>query len=73
MYAVSLSKERYVAEGVAMVRFIRSVAMDSGRPESAIVPERVRNADGLDFDLSYYNFRKIVKYDSESGEVLKIL
>lgn len=73
IYAVSLSKERYVAEGVARVKFIRAVSEDSGRPESAIVPERVRDGDSMDFMHAYNNFRRVVKFDSESGAVLKIL
>lgn len=73
IYACSLSKERYVAEGVAKVKFIKAVAEDSGQPESAIVPERVRDGDSMDFEMAYHNFKKIVKFDSESGEVLKIL
>ena len=73
IYACSLSRERYVTEGVSREKFIRAVSEDSGRPESAIVPERVRDGDSIDFEMAYHNFRKIVKFDSESGRVLKIL
>ena len=72
MYAVSLSKERYASDGIAKVKFIRAVALDSGHPEIAIVPTRVRDGDSIDFELAYHNFGKIVKFDSEGGEVLKI-
>ena len=73
IYACSLSRERYVTEGVSLERFIRAVALDSGRPESDVLPERVRDGDSADFEHAYHNFRKIVKFDSESGRVLKIL
>lgn len=71
IYAHSSSKERYVAEGVSKQRFIKAISLDLGRSEGNITVERTN--DEKDFNMVYNNYRKIVKYDSESGELLKII
>jgi len=73
IWAYGNSGARYVADRVARAKFISAVSEDSGQPEHTISPERVRDGDSTDFEVAYNNFRRVVKYDAESGEVLKVL
>ena len=71
IYAISYPEGRYVASGVSRRRFVESVAGDLDLSEGFVETLVFKSRKLDDFDVTYENFRKIIKVNGEAVSLIE--